>query len=219
MAVIGLLRISGHMPTILTSNLTMKTTAIRALLAFAGSWTSAVFAQSVSATTPSIPDAPTAPSAPVAAAAPTISAPGEMTAPNQVVYTARLPAVQELTDAAAAHGTEISRIEQSTTQITVTYQLANGRTNVVAYQLLPSPGSASSGTRIVSSPPPTVVTAPPPAIVYTPRQRVVYYDTYPTYDPWYWYPPVSLSFGFGFGGGRHGYYRGGYGHGFHHRRH
>ncbi|MEO7598582.1 MAG: hypothetical protein ABIV50_06600, partial [Opitutus sp.] len=162
----------------------MKTKALTALLAVVSTCTSAIFAQSVSTATPEIPDAPTAPLAPVASAAPTIALPGEMTTPNQVVYTARLPAVQELTDAAAAHGTGIRRIEQSSTQVIVTYQLANGRTNVVAYQLLPTPGSTTPA-QIFTSPPPSVVTATSPTVVYPPRQRVVYYDTYPTYDPWY----------------------------------
>ena len=193
----------------------MKTKAICALLALASSCTPAIVAQSVASSARTVPDAPTAPTAPIAADAPTVPSPTETTAPNQFVYTARLPSVQELTDAAAAHGTGISRIEQTATQVTVAYQLANGRTNVVAYQLLPTAGANASAQ--IATPAPIVVAAPPPAIVYTPRQRVVYYDTYPRYDPWYWYPPVSLSFGFGFGGGHYGHhYRGGHG-GFHHR--
>ncbi len=130
-------------------------------------------------------------------------APAAAPAPNQIVYTPRLPGASELTNAAAAQGLTIERIEQSASQIVAVYKNASGQTNTVAYQALP-PATA----------PAPAPTTPPPALLYAPAPRVVYYDSY---DPFYyssypyyprvWYPPVSLRLGFGFG------HRGG----FHHR--
>ena len=131
-------------------------------------------------------------------------------APNQIVYTPRLPGVEELTQAAAAQGLTIERIEQSTARVLVVYKYGNGQTNTVAYQVLPPTGSgpASAGTAPVAAtpvaPPPP---APPPAVYYQTPPRVYYYDDYWPgyyYDPYPWYPPVSFRFGFshhvGFGG-------------------
>lgn len=192
----------------------MKRKFITVVFLAAGGLLSAASGQTPLAA-PTVPDAPTAPAAPVADAAPTLAPDTARVTPNQTVYTAHLPTVQEITDAAAARGTNLTRVEQSDSQIVATYQLANGQTQTVVYQILPTAGKSGSAT---------LMTTPPPAVVYVPRSRVVYYDTYPSYDPWYWYPPVSLSFGFGFYGGprfggyRHGgYYRGGFGHGFYHR--
>ncbi len=193
----------------------MKTKLVTLLCLAAGGLLSGASAQSQPGTS-TIPDAPTAPAAPLAEAAPTVAADtAANTALNQTVYTARLPSVQELTDAAAAKGTRITRVEQSDARIVATYQLANGQTQTVVYQTLPAAGKTGSAT---------LVTTPPPAVVYVPRSRVVYYDASPAYDPWYWNPPVSLSFGFGFYSGHRfgghsfgGYRHGEFGHGFHHR--
>lgn len=177
----------------------MKTKIITAFLLAASGFMPGVVAQ-----TPSTP-------APVVAASSTTdsaSAPSVSPAPNQIVYAPRLPSAQELSNVAAAQGLTVTKIEQTSTQVTATYQAANGQTNVVAYLLLPT-ANASTSVRVVTTPPPTVVYT-------TPAPRVVYYDSPGYYDPWYWYPPVSLSLGFGFHGGG-GYYRGGYGHGFYHR--
>jgi len=175
----------------------MKTKLVTAFLLATGGFLPAMIGQ-----TPSTP-------APAVSASTNSDSEQPVTAPNQVVYAARLPTAQELTDAAAAHGTTISRIEQTSSQITATYQLGNGKVNVVSYQLLPAAGSGATAQ---------VVTTPPPAVVYVPSPRVVYVDSYRTYDPWYWYPPVSLSIGLGFRGGygHGGFYRGGFGHGFYH---
>ena len=176
----------------------MKTKIITAFLLAASGFTPGVFGQMPSTPAPAVVASSTADSA---------SAPSVTAAPNQVVYAPRLPSAQELSNVAAAQGLTVTKIEQTGAQVTATYQTANGQTNVVAYLLLPT-ASASTAVRVVTTPAPTVVYAPAP--------RVVYYDSPGYYDPWYWYPPVSLSLGFGFRGGG-GYYRGGYGHGFHHR--
>ena len=123
--------------------------------------------------------------------------------PNQYVYTPRLPSVAELSNAAAAQGLAIERIEQSATQIIAVYKYDNGQTNTVAYQTLPP---SSSGT--------VVTAAPVPTVIYESAPRVVYYDNYdPFYYP-YGYSPFSVRLGIGLG------YRGGYGYrgGFHHGR-
>jgi hypothetical protein len=151
------------------------------------------------------------PSSPAPAVAPAASA-----APNQVIYVPRLPGVAELQNAAAASaGVTVERIEQSSAQISVTYKYANGQTNTVAYQLLPTANPPVQPQTTV------VHTSPAPAVVYAPPPRVVYYEE-PIYYPRYYYPyypPVSFSLGFGysrgFGGFGHGHRHHG---GFHHRR-
>jgi len=126
------------------------------------------------------------------AAAPAVTAPAPAAAPNQIVYTPRLPAVNELTAAAAAQHLTIARIEQTATQVTVVYLSASGGTNIVAYQLLPSAGS------------PATAASP---VVYQAAPEVIYCDGYAPgyYAPLDWYPPVSLQLGFGYrvGGYRH----------------
>lgn len=143
---------------------------------------------------------PTSPAPTVAAPAPAVAP----AAPNQVIYSPRLPSAAELANAAAAQGVNVERIDQTNTQITVTYKYSNGQVNTVAYQLLPTASAPAPQQTVVQ-------TAPAPTVVYTQPPRVVYYEE-PVYYPRYYYPyypPVSLSFGFGY---RH--YGGG---GFHHR--
>jgi hypothetical protein len=138
--------------------------------------------------------APATPTSAPAVAVPTTPAP---LAPSQIIYAPRLPSVAELTNAAAAQKITVQKIEQTTSQITVVYQYANGQTNTVAYQLLPAANAAA---------PAAVETAPPSSVVYAPPPRVVYYDSYgPDYYPTYWYPPVSFRLGFGFHGGGFGF--------------
>jgi hypothetical protein len=153
-------------------------------------------------------------------AAPSSPAPAQpVPAPqsDRIVYTPRLPTVQELANAAAAGGFAIERIEQTPTQVTVVYKLTDGRTDTVAYAALPPP-SPGTTTVAVPSPAPKVVVTPPTTVIYTRTPRVIHSDPW-YYDPWYYYPPVSVSLGFGFGhywGG--GHYHGHHGgHGF--RRH
>lgn len=140
------------------------------------------------------PAAPVA-QAPVAQVAPT---------PNQIIYSPRLPSPSELTSAAQAQGQTVEQIIQSSSQITVVYRAANGQTNTVAYQLLPTAGVATTAT----------VVTPAPTVVYQTVPTTVYYEPYyRTYDPFwddYWSPPVSLNFGFGYYHGWGGGYRGGW---------
>ena len=201
----------------------MKAKIITVLFLAASGLMPAAFGQSPTSPDPSVQDAPTVPETPRAAAAPAIN-PTSPSRANQVVYNGRLPTVQELTDAASAKGSTITRVEQTESEILTTYRFASGQESVVAYRLLPTAGSKAT----VSAP---VVTSAPPSVVYVPSSRAVYYDSYRYYDPWYWYPyayPYStVAFGIGFGyygyhyGHHHGhgggYYHGGYGHGGHYR--
>ena len=57
-------------------------------------------------------------------------------APNEIVYVPQLPSAAELTKAAAAQGVTITQIDQTSTQITVTYKYTNGYVNTVSYQPL-----------------------------------------------------------------------------------
>lgn len=211
----------------------MKTKIVTALMA-AGGLISATFAQSSASVSNSVPDAPTVADAPVVQVAARVDATRTTTGPNQVVYTAQLPSAQQLTDAAAAKGTTILKIEQSPSEMMTTYRFSSGQESVVAYRLLPAAGSVSNSTSTS-----TVVVPPSPSVVYVPSPRVVYYDSYRSYYPyypyypWYWNPPISLSIGFGYYGGygyygghphhhRHGWhhgghYRSGYGHRAHYR--
>ena len=144
----------------------------------------AALAVSVRAQSPT-PPAP----APAANAESAVAAP--VAGPVHFVYSPRLPAVTELTAAAAAQHLTIARIEQTATQVTVVYLAAGGATNTVVYQLLPPADSATN----VAAAPPGVYQAPP---------GVVYYDDYGPgyyYAPFGWYPPVSVQLGFGFRGG------------------
>jgi hypothetical protein len=165
--------------------LPMKTKIIAVFLFGAAFLTEGALAQT--ATLTSMPTTP----APVVVTAAT-------PAPSQVIYSPRLPSPAELTNAAAAQGITVQKIDQTSSQITVVYQYANGQTTTVAYQLLPAAGTTPTQTYVESAPPPTVVYAPPP--------QVVYYESYgPRYYPAFWYPPVSLRLGFGYG------FRGGFG--------
>jgi hypothetical protein len=125
--------------------------------------------------------------------------------PNRIIYAPQLPSPAELTSAAAAQGVLIEKIDQSASQVAVTYKDASGQTSVVSYQLL----SAAGTTAPAPAPAPVSVVASRPVVVYPSAPRVIYYDTYePAYYPRYYaYPPVSLHLGFGyyhgFGGGYH----------------
>jgi hypothetical protein len=142
--------------------------------------------------------------------APALVATAPALVPSQVIYSPRLPTPVELTNAAAAQGVAINRIEQTATQVTVAYKFSDGQTKTVAYLLLPSPGAAPAPVPVVvpASTPVTTTT-----VYYDSSPRVIYYE--PSYYPYSyardWYPPVSLSLGLGFGfHGGGGYYRGGF---------
>jgi hypothetical protein len=138
--------------------------------------------------------------------------------PNTIVYIPQLPTPAELANGAAAQGLSIEKIVQTSAQIIVVYQYANGQTNTVAYQLLPAAGAApvapAATTTVVPAAATTVVCAQPAPAYY-------YYDPY--YYPWSWpwFAPISLGIGLGYGyHGSYGFHHGGYGyhggHGFHH---
>jgi hypothetical protein len=140
-------------------------------------------------------------------------------APSRIIYSPRLPSPGELTNVAAAQGIGVEKIDQTATQITVTYKLANGQLNTVAYQLLPSAGSTAQSTAattvaVPTSPAPTVVYAQAsPTVVYTqPYPYSYYYAGDPYYSPWGFYGPLAVGIGLGFGF-HGGYYHGG---GFYH---
>jgi hypothetical protein len=133
-------------------------------------------------TTAALADTPSAPSA------------------NEVVYVPQLPSASELTKAASAQGVTVERIDQTSSQITVTYKYSNGQVNTVAYQPLASADSNTVPTPTTAAP--AVAVAAPATVVYT--TPGYYYDPYPYYG-WGWYPPVALRVGVGFGfhgGGR-----------------
>jgi len=146
-----------------------------------------------------------------------IVAPATAVTPNQIVYAQRLPSVTELTNAAAAQGLTIEKIEQTSAQITAVYRYGNGQINAVAYLLLPAAGAVASPV-VTSVPTPST---PAPAVAYyeSAPNAVYYNDSYgywPGYYPYYWYPPVSFRVGLGFN--YHYGFHGGFGgyRGFHH---
>ena len=167
----------------------MKTEIAVAFVLGSVSLTVSALAQTTSVTPAPVPTAP-----PAVAAAPV---------PSQTIYAPRLPTPVELTNAAAAQGIAIERIEQTNSVVTIIYKYADGQTKTVAYQLLPSAGPTAAPAVVAT------ISAPPPAVVYyEPAPRVIYYE--PAYYPYSysgaWYPPVSLRLGFGFGlhgGGGH----------------
>lgn len=158
-------------------------------------------------------------SSPAPAPAPEIAAPARARA-DRIVYSTQLPSVPQLMQMAQAQGTTVVNVEQTDTEVTVTYRLGNNSTRTVSYQLLPAQTtnatSAEPVTPAVQTPPP----APPPVQVVevpAPETRVVYryYDRYDPfyYDPFYWprRAPISVNLGFGWDFG-HRHYR-------HHHRH
>jgi len=143
---------------------------------------------------------------------PVADAPASL-APSRFIYAPRLPTPSELTSVATAQGLGIEKIDQTASQITVTYKSANGQLSVVAYLLLSAAGSS------VATPVATVVTpTPAPVVVYQGPEPVYY-----RYDPYYYYPwdvYAPLAIGIGLGIGLHdyhsyhgGFYYGGRGHG------
>lgn len=159
-------------------------------------------------TPPVVVTAPVTPSAPPVVQAPGPAPSGSTPASvTQIVYTPQLPAVSDLTGAAAAQGLTVERVVQTAGQVIVFYRNASGQPLTVAYQSLPPSGAVPAAAPVVTNPAPVVVTAPP-TVVYETAPRVIYYD-YPRY--YYarpWYPPVSFSFGVGYrshhgGGFRH----------------
>src|SRR2546430_5190207 len=52
-------------------------------------------------------------------------------APNQTIYVPRLPSAAELTNAAAAQGLSVEKIEQTSAQVTAFYKSSAGQTSIV----------------------------------------------------------------------------------------
>ena len=175
--------------------------------------TAALFATGVLAQTSTPTPTPT-PAAPPAVIMPAT--------PNEIIYLPRLPEPTELTNAAAAQGITVQQIAQSSGQVTVVYRYADGQMHTVAYQLLPTAGSAPATATApvavagVPAAPSTVVYAAPAAVYPAPYY---YYD--PFYYPWPWYGPVSFRIGLGYSfrhfGGGYGFRHFGGGRGFRHR--
>lgn len=138
---------------------------------------------------------------PAPATTPT-SVPAQTMVADQIIYAPQLPSVAELIKMAAAQGLTVRQIVQSDRAVSITYQLANGQSKTISYQLLANAVTASA---------PVVATTPAPTttrVVYVAPDY--YYDPfyYPYYGP-YWYPPVSVRLGFGFRGRGWGF-RGGH---------
>ncbi|HEX7632631.1 MAG TPA: hypothetical protein VF388_10890 [Lacunisphaera sp.] len=122
-----------------------------------------------------------------------------------LIQVQKLPTPAQITADAEAEHMSVTRIEQQSDRIIVTYRYASGNTRTFAYTtVLPT----NPETEIPAT---TVVTASPPAspsytVVYAEPAPYYYYPRY-YYDP-YW-PSTSLSIGLDFGFGRYGH--GGYG--------
>jgi hypothetical protein len=139
-----------------------------------------------------------------------------MPTPNTIVYLPQLPTPAELANGAATQGLSIEKIVQTSAQIIVVYQYANGKTNTVAYQLLPVAGAAPTVPAVTT----TVVPAAATTVVYA-QPAPAYYYYGPYYYPWSWpwFAPISLGIGLGYGYHGGDGYHGGYGYhgyGFHH---
>lgn len=133
-------------------------------------------------------------------------------APNQVVYLPQLPGAGALAKAAPAQGMTIAQITQSSDQVTVVYQMANGQTNTVAYRLLSAVEGSAAAPSNPAAPVAPAYPPPAPAVVYTQPAPAYYYS--PGYYAWPWYGPVAVNLGFGWGwrgGWGGGGWRGGWG--------
>jgi hypothetical protein len=141
--------------------------------------------------------------------------------PEHIVYLARLPAAADLIKSAGAQGVTISRIDQTSDRLVVTYQYASGRTSTFAYQLLSSAGGSAEpiGTVASSAPggPDRVVyatAAPTTTVIYADPAPVYYSGVYYNdYNPaWDVFAPLAVGFGIGWashGGFWHGHGWGG----------
>src|SRR5258706_7995072 len=87
-------------------------------------FTGGVYAQD-STSASSSPNTVVTPSTPAPAVTPAGAPAASQIVPNQIVYTPRLPSAGELSNAAAAQGLTVERIEQSATQIVAVYKNSN----------------------------------------------------------------------------------------------
>ena len=169
----------------------MNTTTLSLSFALATAAATAVQAQAL---TPAQAAAATAPVVAMAPPAPPAAA------PQQIVHTPRVPTGKELSEAAAAQGLTLERIEPTEFQVLAVFRAPNGSTNTVVYQVMPPAGTSTTQTVVTER----------REVIYRPAPRVIYYDDFPRYSPYpyRWYPPVSVHLGVGYGrwGGR-GHYR------------
>ena len=141
---------------------------------------------------------------------------------NHLVYLAKLPTPAELMKGAAAQGSTITRIDQTSDSVVVVYQYASGRTDTFGYTLLSAATTTENPGQVsvqpgAPAPAPTVVYAQPvpqtttviyrdsEPIYYTPRY-VRYYD--PVADFW---GPLALGVGIGWIGGHDSWHGGRHG--------
>lgn len=157
-------------------------------------------------------NAPEPQSPPTPAPAAEIAAPAPA---DRIVYSTQLPSLPQLMQMAQAQGATVLNVNQTNSEVTVTYRLADNSARTVSYQLLPTQTTTATSAEPVATSVQTPPPAPPPVQVVevpAPETRVVYryYDRYDPfyYDPFYWsrHAPLSVNFGFGSGFG-HGYYR------------
>ena len=136
-------------------------------------------------------------------------------APNEVIYLPQLPTAADLSRTAAAQGQTLSRIEQTSGQVTAVFANANGQTSVISYQILPGqPGATAAPDQQILSPAPVTMaqpstpapavgqmqTAPPTTVVYGADAAAYPYDYYPGYGYYGpWYPAIGLGWGWGWG--------------------
>lgn len=150
------------------------------------------------------------PPAPTAAPAP------EPAPVDGLIHVQKLPTTAQLTSDAEAEGMTITRMEQLTDRIVVTYRYPSGNTRTFAYTTtLPT----DPDKEVIGAAPPAPAPAPAPSytVIYTEPAPVYYYPRYVrTYDP-YW-PSTTFSFGFGRSFGTYGHY-GYYGRPHHYPRH
>ncbi len=171
----------------------MNTTTLSLSIVLA---TAAVTTAQAQALTPAQAAAATAPRVTMAPAAAPAAA-----VTQQVVHTPRLPTGKELSEAAAAQGLTLERIEPTDVQVLAVFRAPNGSTNTVVYQVMPPAGTPATQTVVTER----------REVIYRPAPRVIYYDDFPRYSPYpyRWYPPVSVHLGVGYGrwGGRGHYHR------------
>lgn len=163
------------------------------------------------------------PDPPPPPAPPALASPSAAPVPERVIYLPHLPSVEELTHSAGVQGLMVVNLQQTSTEVTVTYRTRDNTTRTIAYRLLPTdagtPESLESPVAAPAEPAPQVVQVvevapPPPTVIY----RI--YDPFrddPFFADSHYFrrrAPVSIHLGVGWSSGPR--YHGG--HGWHHRR-
>jgi hypothetical protein len=125
-----------------------------------------------------------------------------------LIHVQKLPTPAQITADAEAEGMSVTRMEQQSDRIIVSYRYASGNTRTFAYTtVLPSnPETEIGASTVTSAPPPP---SPNYTVIYSEPAPVYYYPRSYYYNP-YW-PTTSFSLGLGFGRSYGGYGRYGYG--------